>query len=542
MVMAEVPSTPPREQACNEHGDATPWTPPSPSQSPHSPPSPSQLTCKSSPFSRKQRIRCMFCRGASCNRCGLEAYLQLQAPALDHVHSSWVTESIIAMQRPSDDLIDKSNLIDQFISLGVGAVFNLTEPGEHPYCGSGLIEATGFPYTPERLMAKGINHFNYSWPDMTAPPLPMMLDIVQVASHQLSEKRKVAVHCHAGYGRTGVAIACILVATLNLDPAEAITTVRTGRPGALQTKTQTSFVSEFAVAWRAILEIFPATDSAAARLKSIAQTQRDQQWHLSLEELSGHRLRWYSKLLHTVFGGDALARWSASPLLLASCLTGLSLPLAEGVGADSAPSSCDATSSASGAASLEASLSAFKADLNQDKWDSLQAALASGDAPDAAATLQLVADWFECRSDSVLDADAVAKLVALWGDGGQNTGTDPPAESLSGHIKVVLTQHTCRAKRAVWDLLSRVAVSVTAAGAKADSTSAKLVALRLAALCLPSSLRAGVVEARALSWPIVSGLVGFRATEQEQQQLTEQQKALDAVAKSLVIVITNLMK
>lgn len=483
-------------------------------------------------------MRCMLCRGASCNRCGLEAYLQLQTPALEHVHSSWVTESIIAMQRPSDNLIDKSNLIDQFINLGVGAVFNLTEPGEHPYCGPGLIEATGFPYTPERLMAKGINHFNYSWPDMTAPPLSMMLDIVQVASHQLSEKRKLAVHCHAGFGRTGVAIACILVATLNLNPADAITTVRTGRPGALQTKTQTSFVAEFAVAWRTILEIFPPSDSTAAKLKSIAQTQRDQQWHLSLEELSGHRLRWSSKLLHAVFGGAALARWSSSLLLLASYLTGFSLPLTNGVGADSAPSLCDATSSTNGAASLEASLTALKADLNQDKWDSLSAALASSDAPVAAATLQLVADWFECRSDSVLDADAVAKLVALWGEG-EDAGTEPPAESLSGHIKVVLTQHTCRAKRAVWDALSRVTVPFTAAGAEADAKIAKLVALRLAALCLPSSLRAGVVEARSLSWPIVCALVGFRTPE---QQLTEQQKALDAVAKSLFIVITNLTK
>lgn len=38
--------------------------------------------------------------------------------------------------------------------LRISAVFNLTLPGEHPYCGDGL-GASGFPYDPEKdLMAE----------------------------------------------------------------------------------------------------------------------------------------------------------------------------------------------------------------------------------------------------------------------------------------------------------------------------------------------------------------------------------------------------
>ena len=33
-------------------------------------------------------------------------------------------------------------------------MFNLTLPGEHPHCGTGLVKS-GFPYDPEELMAQG---------------------------------------------------------------------------------------------------------------------------------------------------------------------------------------------------------------------------------------------------------------------------------------------------------------------------------------------------------------------------------------------------
>jgi protein tyrosine phosphatase domain-containing protein 1 len=62
----------------------------------------------------------------------------------------------------------------------------------------------------------------------------------------VTEGRAVAIHCHAGLGRTGLAAACLLVFSGDAPgAAEAVATVRAARPGALQTPAQVLFVSVF---------------------------------------------------------------------------------------------------------------------------------------------------------------------------------------------------------------------------------------------------------------------------------------------------------
>ena len=153
----------------------------------------SSVTFRSKP---SEKIRCAFCGGQNCNRCGDNAYLQLESPAINKLHSTWITSSILAMQRPSDNLFE-NGLLERFVNVNISAVFNLTEAGEHPYCGNGIL-LSGFPYTPEKLMAVGINHFNYSWPDMSVPAMSMMNDIVSVAIKEISTGKNIAIHCHAG--------------------------------------------------------------------------------------------------------------------------------------------------------------------------------------------------------------------------------------------------------------------------------------------------------------------------------------------------------
>ena len=88
-------------------------------------------------------------------RCGETAYTLLKTEAaIEKFHSTWITPSIMAMQRPSDELISSLNLIGKFQEAGITAVFNLTQPGEHPFCGHAL-QDSGFPYTPEKLMTAG---------------------------------------------------------------------------------------------------------------------------------------------------------------------------------------------------------------------------------------------------------------------------------------------------------------------------------------------------------------------------------------------------
>lgn len=65
---------------------------------------------------------------------------------------------------------------DGAFSKGVTAVFNLQEPGEHPFCGDGIIPKTGFSYTPELLMNNGISYFNFHWKDLTNPTFELLLN------------------------------------------------------------------------------------------------------------------------------------------------------------------------------------------------------------------------------------------------------------------------------------------------------------------------------------------------------------------------------
>ena len=56
---------------------------------------------------------------------------------------------------------------------------------------------------------------------------------------------QVAVHCHAGLGRTGVLMACYLVYYLRVRSNDALRYVRLKRPNAVQTRKQIDCVKEF---------------------------------------------------------------------------------------------------------------------------------------------------------------------------------------------------------------------------------------------------------------------------------------------------------
>jgi len=199
----------------------------------------------------KHKILCRLCRGYKCKRCSRTAYLRCSDVAFRKVHSNWITDEIVAMQRPSDRMIDDSDiaLLDQFREHNITAIFNLTENGEHPWCGDKLL-ANGFSYTPERFMEAGVRYFNFSWKDLTAPDMPKAVSIVEIALAEIKAGGKVALHCHAGLGRTGLIAACLLMALDgDVPPSDAISRVRDKRRGTIQTPWQQQFVHDFKEGW-----------------------------------------------------------------------------------------------------------------------------------------------------------------------------------------------------------------------------------------------------------------------------------------------------
>ena len=185
---------------------------------------------------------CRFCGGKSCKR--EDWTKQEDTSAIQGLHSTWVSANVLGMQRPSRRLIREFNIVEQFKKAGVGAVINLQLAGEHPHCGDG-IDATGFSYRPEDFTDHGIFYYNPGWVDMNIPSLEKMIEIVQIMSFHSEKSQKIAVHCHAGYGRTGIVIACFFVYAYGLLPEDAIKSVRTRRKGSVQTSKQRKFVHQF---------------------------------------------------------------------------------------------------------------------------------------------------------------------------------------------------------------------------------------------------------------------------------------------------------
>ncbi|KAG1660568.1 hypothetical protein FOA52_005104 [Chlamydomonas sp. UWO 241] len=202
--------------------------------------------------------------------------MQRGCSAIPGLHSNWVGDSILAMARPWQSYVAQFGLVDAFVRSRIGMILNLQEIGEHEHCGPGNLPSSGFSYYPDTFMAAGIGFYNFGWRDMGVPDLDKMMDIVQVMDYVVSvERRRVAVHCHAGLGRTGLALACYLVFVGSHHAADAIAHVRRHRPGALQTRQQCEFVTIFEQFLRHLRCVFPdvVREGAAAAASQAAPSQ-----------------------------------------------------------------------------------------------------------------------------------------------------------------------------------------------------------------------------------------------------------------------------
>src|SRR5262245_37201305 len=82
------------------------------------------------------------------------------------------------------------------------------------------------------------------------PPTQEQLDkCISAILRAMDRQMGVAVHCGAGLGRTGVVLACYLVAK-GQPPDNAIVRVRRLRPGSIETDEQAEAIHHFARHWK----------------------------------------------------------------------------------------------------------------------------------------------------------------------------------------------------------------------------------------------------------------------------------------------------
>ncbi len=119
------------------------------------------------------------------------------------------------------------------------------------------LELLGIADLPNRARSAGIHVVFHPIPDVGVPKeMEKVLWLVRLVLAAAEAGDNVVVHCRGGLGRSGLLVACSLVAQGH-DPARAIRTVRAVRPGAVETTAQERFVTDFAAAWRAAPQLVP---------------------------------------------------------------------------------------------------------------------------------------------------------------------------------------------------------------------------------------------------------------------------------------------
>jgi len=216
--------------------------------------------------------------------------------AINGVYSSWVLPSVLAMARPSTMSIEKYNIIQQFKSNNICSIINLQRPGEHASCGPGLEKESLFTYLPQQFMDNNIFFYNFIIKDYGTAKMGKLLDMVKVMSFAISEG-KVAVHCHAGLGRTGVLISCYLVYSRCMSPASAINLVRSKRPNSIQTRGQINCIHQFYSFLSPFRTIFPQVvpNSKRFTLQQFLARQR-----LLLHGYESRKLKFVPKIIYFV--------------------------------------------------------------------------------------------------------------------------------------------------------------------------------------------------------------------------------------------------
>lgn len=107
-----------------------------------------------------------------------------------------------------------------------------------------VVTLTEFPLPEESLKGFELNYLHLPIADFNAPTIEQVENFIDYVNECNSKNQAVVVHCAAGIGRTGTMLASYLV-SLGLPAEEAISSLRSLRPGSIETDEQEEVVREY---------------------------------------------------------------------------------------------------------------------------------------------------------------------------------------------------------------------------------------------------------------------------------------------------------
>jgi atypical dual specificity phosphatase len=140
---------------------------------------------------------------------------------------SWIIPNKLAGMRMPGDMNPVDEEIEFLHGQGVTLIVNLTED-EYPY-----------PEYYEHFKIVEIPIVEFDVP--TNEQIDYLVDLFRL----MSEKDAMVVHCRAGIGRTGIALACLLGTVENLTGEDAIEQIRSIRSASFDNHLQACFIQEY---------------------------------------------------------------------------------------------------------------------------------------------------------------------------------------------------------------------------------------------------------------------------------------------------------